>query len=271
MNPEKNVEPAKKQANGHKDVAVQSDKSVASQVRDTMDDMGVSAADLIIPRLMLMQGTSEAVGDRKAKAGDILNSQTNQVIGGEDKPIEIIPLKLFKTWRVMDMSGKQAEYLREDPSNPDNDAKYRDWEGMEEINGKKVVCRYDLSYNFFVLLRAEVTAKEGFPCVVSFRRTSARAGKALATHLFKQGALQQPSYGKIIRLSIKWDKKDTNTYAVFEITAGEKCSEGELADAKKWLPLLTAMRVDEDRRKESDLGAAPVVVSDGPSAPEDLY
>lgn len=236
-------------------------KALAAQVGQAMTDMGVKASDLVIPRLLLMQNTSEAVGDDKAKLGDILNSQTGLVIGGMDKPIDFIPLNLYKTWRVMNTSGKQAEFVREEPVTAKNQD--REWTGTEEIKGVTKPVRYDFSYNFFLLLKKEVDEDEAFPAVLTLRRTSARAGKSLATHLFKMATLGQKPYSKLIRLSVSKQKHETNTYGVFEIQPAGKCTAKELEAAAKWMPLLSQMRVDEDRAEPEAVPAeAPYVMTD---------
>jgi hypothetical protein len=244
--------------------------ALATQVSAAMQEMGVSTSDLIIPRLLLMQNTSEAVGDGRAKLGDILNSQSNTVIGGCDKPVEIIPLKLFKTWRVMNVSKPQAEFLCEEPVTPEN--QNRDWEGEEVLGGVNTPVRYDFSYNFFVLIKNEVAEGEGFPVLISMRRTCVRAGKALATHLFKRAALQKAPYSKSVRVVVTKQKHDTNTYAIYEIQDGVVCSEAELAEGAKWMPLLATMRVDEEKSEADEKAApAPVVMKDAGSPAQGPY
>lgn len=230
--------------------------------------LGMNVQDLAVPRLILMQNTSDAVGDGKAKLGDIFNSQSLQVIGGFDKAVELIPMKLYKTWRVMDVSGKQAKYVREEPVTETNAG--RKWEGVEDVEdwetgkvNQNCAVRYDLSYNFFALLKAEVEQEEAFPVVITFRRSSANAGKQLATHLFKREALGQLPFSKSVVIKIGKEKKDTNTYAVFEIHQGELTSDAGLKMAAQWFPLLDQMKakVDEERTVEPAGGApAPVVM-----------
>jgi hypothetical protein len=243
---------------------VEGSKELA-ELSQQMQEMGMSTGDLLVPRLYLMQNTSEQVGEGKAKLGDILNSQTNEIIGGVDKPAELIPLKLFKSWRVMDMSGKQAEYVREEPWTPENDK--RAWEGREDITDKKtkktkqdVPVRYDLSFNFFALVRSEVQAGEAFPVVIAFRRTSTMAGKALATQMFKRAQLRQAPYSKSVFLRVGKRKQESNTYAVFETQEGAKITDAEMALAQKWYATVDSMRgrvAEEDSSEEVSGGPAP--------------
>ena len=56
--------------------------------------------DLLIPRLMIMQGLSQNVIDGKAKMGDVVDSMANEVIGGKDKPVKFLPFKVEKIFYV---------------------------------------------------------------------------------------------------------------------------------------------------------------------------
>jgi hypothetical protein len=210
----------------------------------------ISLKDIIIPRLMLMANTSEAVGDEKAKLGDILNSQTEEVLGGFDSPVEIIPLRMHKTWRIMDTSKKQAEFIRIEAVTPENEnLPWEDTE-MDPVSHKKFPIRRDFTYNFLVLLVKEVEIGEPFPCLISFVRTSARTGKALTTQFLKLRMHRKPPYAKTAIIGVRKEKHETNSYGVFTYTPGRACTEKEMAiaaQALSWLPQDSDLRVDEDR------------------------
>lgn len=229
-------------------VASTETKEVA--MSEMMAEIGVQAQDLVIPKLLLMQNTSEYVGDEKAKLGDVVNSQTIEVLGGFASPVAILPLKLYKTWRVYDMSGGQPEFMHQDPVTPANEK--QEWEGTEVVDGQTIPVRRDLCFNFFALLKTDIANGEGFPVVVSFKRTSMQAGRQLATQMFKMGAIRRPSYARNILLSVKKEKKDTNTYAVFECRVGDLSSEAEMLECKKWLGLLGSMKYTVDEKDEDN-------------------
>lgn len=236
-------------------------------------DQAIKASDLVVPRLRLIQSTSPEVADGKAKLGDIWNSQTHEVVGNFETPLEIIPLKMFKSWRVMDVSGKQAKWVRDETVTSENES--REWEGREDIVDKEsgqekkdCAVRYDFTYNFFILIKKEVDAGDGFPAVISMRRTSAMAGKHLSTHLFKRQALKQHPASKSVIIKVGKQRKEQNTWGIFEIHQGSMSNEDALAAADRWLPLLDQMRakIDEPEAVEVEgVAAAPVVVGSSPS------
>ncbi len=243
---------------------VQAPPTSLSATAKALEELGVSSQDLIIPKLLLMQNTSEYVGDGKAKLGDIVNSQTIDVIGGLDKAVLLVPLKLYKTWRVYDMSSGQPEFKRQDAVSASNEK--LPWEGVED--GKPI--RRDLCMNFFVLLGSELADGTAFPCVVSFKRTSIQAGRQLATHLFKRACLGQLPYSQAIPLQVKKEKKDTNTYAVFEMGKASALSAEFIQAAKDWTERLVQITYKVDDTDEEVAAAAaapaaaPVVVGGAP-------
>lgn len=226
----------------------------------SMEDMGISAGDLVIPKLLLMQNTSEAVGDGLAKMGDIIRNEDNKVLGGVGAPVEIIPLKLYKQWVIYDMSDSQPKFMRTENVTASNEK--LPWEGHED--GKPI--RRDMSMNFFVLLKADCDAGEAFPCVVSFRRTGIYAGKLLATHMYKMAAIGKKPYSKSVLLQVRKEKKDTNTYAVYDIGAGQAVTPDAVSSCETWLEQLRVAKVqvkdsgDDVAQEAAKPVAKPVVV-----------
>lgn len=235
--------------------AVAKAEDVSVPMAQAMEETGISASDLIIPKLHLMQNTSELVGEGKAKLGDVVNLQTMEVVGGFEKKVEVIPLKLYKTWVIYDMSGPKAKYARQEPVTPGNEN--LPWEDKE--NG--IPIRRDFTINFYVLLKDDVAKEEAFPIVISFKRTSLQAGKQMATQVFKMAALGKPSYNQTLLLGVSKEKKDTNYYGVFECSKGNLTSEVEKAAAKHWLAMVNSMKYKVD---DSDLKATAEAVAQAP-------
>ena len=207
----------------------------AKEMAQAMSDTGIDVGDLEIPKVMLMQNTSEFVSDNLARLGDIVNTMSMEVLGGFEKPVEMVPLKLYKTLRIYDISGSEPKFMREEPLNAEN-AKLP-WEGNEGGTPIKRMTHM----NYFILLKKEMDEDSSFPLVVSFKSTGIQAGKQLATHLFKKLSLNQLPYADTVMLTSTKEKKGTNTYAVFGIGKGQKLSEKGLQDAQAWLARLASM------------------------------
>jgi len=253
-----------------KGVAVQTDdlsqRAVAIQAEAeeralALNELGVDAEDLVIPSIQVMQNTSALVGDDKAKLGDIMNMQTEERLGGLDKPVQFLPLKMFKTLRTYNVTDGGFKFLHEQPLNKQNEK--LPGEGMEE---KLSVKRFH-TFNFFVLLKSDLDKGEDFPCLIRFKSTGMNAGRTLATHLYKQVFFRKKPYSSFIGMGVKKEKKDTNTYGVPTIDTKSTlaASAEELASAESWLAMLAAGRYKIDDREdlptESSVTAArPVVV-----------
>lgn len=218
-------------------------------------DMGISQSDLVIPRILLMQNTSEYVGDDKAKLGDMVDSSTAEVLGGIGEPLEIIPLKAYKTLMTYNMSSGSPKFMRQETLTPEL-AKLP-WEGTEDGQPvKRVQC-----LNFFVLLASDCEMGEPFPRVISFRSTSMNAGKQLATHLFRLGMFKKPAYAKVVSLKTKKEKYETNTYSTFEF-GGVVRDNPYMTESQMCLGMLSVEKVAEDLPVETAKPAAkPEVVS----------
>jgi hypothetical protein len=227
----------------------------------TPQQLGINVQDLVIPRVLLMQNTSEYVGESKAKMGDLINSQTLEKIGGLDKPVGIVPLRFFKTIRVYDCSGKQPKFLRVEDWTAEGER--LPWEGQDlNREGKKVPVRRYLTFNFYALLTEDLDRGEAFPIVISFRSTSLQAGKALATQIFKMSAMGRQPYTQSVKLGAAKKKADTNTWAVLEILSGkdhsQTLSEKQIAEARKWTDMISSMKVTVDEeQEETEVSSAP--------------
>ncbi len=205
-------------------------------ISDRMAASGITGKDVATPRLQLMQPTSGAVGDDDAKVGDIINTSTNEVLGGVESPVEIVPMELYKTLLIEDASVKPPKFMRQEPATSANEN--LPWEDTE--NGKAI--KRTLCFNFFCLLSKEVAEDDSMPIIVRFKSSSLAAGKQLATHLWKRAALNQEPYTQTMMLGSKKEKKDTNTYAVYTMSKGRKVTEKELETARLYFPSLKSLR-----------------------------
>jgi len=224
---------------------------------------GITAKDIAPTRLHLMQPSSGMVGDEQAKCGDIVNTMTNEILGGNGKPIEIIPIELYKTIVTEDASVKPPKFIKQEPATAALEE--LPWEDKDK-DGKPI--KRTLCFNFFALLAAEVESDDATPVVIRFKVSSLKAGKALATHLFKRAALGQLSYSKAVELDSNKQKKENNTYAVYSIGKPRACTEKELAACALWSngrslsPQLAAMKAKVNEMADgSDEGGSVIDVT----------
>jgi len=154
---------------------------------------GVSTQDIVIPKLILMQGLSQFVKDRKAQSGDIFDNKTESVIGGPTKPIRAVPFFYNKTLNVYEVKeSKKGKMLSKHPWDP----KYEDlpWEEVEDGGG---MVRNQPTHNFFLFMEADLEDPITLPFQISFGGTFYKKGKILASH-FKESEMAGVSWARTI-------------------------------------------------------------------------
>lgn len=226
---------------------------------------GIDASDVVLPRLLLMQGLSELVQEGKTKSGDIIRSTTGEVLGGAQKGVEIIPISSFKTWKLLEIVGKKYEYRGIEPLTAENTNA-----PLEFLRDGKT-WRRDRVLNFYVLLPGDI-AKEAaamkkiqttgefpdprdalFPCVLSFARTSYGAGKDLASHFIRAASFNMPPACSRFSLSSKVEKNDLGTFSILEVNNLGMTSAEDLAVCKKWYEIIfntKGVKVDDPESKK---------------------
>lgn len=242
----------------------------------------IDPANLLIPKLLLMQGLSEMVTERKAQQGDIIRSTTKEILSkGIDAGVEFIPFNSFDTWVIEEKIKDKFEYRRTEPVTNANKAAA--WEWQE----KGSTWRRSSSLNFHVLLPGDIAkemaamenlAKTGampkptdavLPCVVSFKRTSRGAGKDLTTAFGTARHFNIPPSSWTFTLKAKSEKNELGTYYVYTVEQTGMTKPGELEYAKKWYDTVSKFQVKVD---DSDLAAeVKVEVSVNPQDPDAEY
>lgn len=247
----------------------------------------ILATDIIVPKILLMQGLSELVDQRKAQAGDFVRSTTEAKMGDDKSaPIDFIPLKVVTEWREEEKVGQKFEFRKTLPRTPANEdypwSFFKNPQGQEfdkpgqlgatEHRRVKVI-------NCFALLPSDIDAfnaemakaaetgempdlnKTVLPIQISFRSTSYNAGKTVTTFFAQIREMLQfnpnvKSYGYTLPLSCFGDKNDKGSYYVMKVGTPKKLDEKYLSMAKSWYERLAAMKeIKVDESKDSEVVA----------------
>lgn len=252
-----------------KEIAKKESTALATPMQNqSWGSENIDASDVVIPKLLLMQGQSEYVAEGKAKLGDIVRSTTGEVLGDSKKGVEIIPIMSFKTWTILEKIGGKFEFRSVEPITADNVNEPLEWSVGNSV------WRRDRCLNFYVLLPSDIKREAAaleklkktgafpdpkdalLPCVLSFRRTSYTAGKALSTHFLQAASFNRPPAVSIFSLSSKMEKNDLGTFYIFEIANAGMTAEADLVVCKKWYETITQTKVRVD---DSDLAKPDIV------------
>lgn len=189
----------------------------------------------MIPRLLLMQGMSPMVTKGDGKIGEIRESLNETLMASPDKPIEIIPFKMDRVWKEMELDKKTVKAIIpviDDATSPDfNDDLGND---IRDAKGNLAGHRFR-ALRFFVLLPHH----SPLPHMIEFKSTSLRAGRKIAMQMYTTN----PMLGKnpaamSFNLFGKKEEKDKQVYALFDTTIGRETTKEEQDEALKWFNML---------------------------------
>jgi hypothetical protein len=218
-------------------------------------------ADALIPRLLLMQGLSDFVSDRKAQQGDMVRSTTIEKLGDPEVPVELIPITYQNRWRLEEEIKGKFEYRGTEARTAKNDD--QPWEFMHQGAKWKRTKVIDLYAVLPQDIAAEQNEKKRFqetgelpdlnktlmPVLVSFRASSYQAGKKIVDIFMKaQNFGVQPHHYKT-KLKCHQESNDKGTYYVFDLEGTKPVTTDEKEISDRWKALLS---VNMDKFKVHD-------------------
>jgi hypothetical protein len=215
----------------------------------------LSARDLIISKLLAMQGMSTKVTDGEAVFGEIRDSVSNEAYATFQKKIEVLPFHWNKVWVESEYDEKADDYnyVRQYPVTFENENQKFE----EEVDG--VTLKRVLTVNMYCVLPHELKLNpKAFPKIIPFRGSSLRNGRKLMTQMSQGVAAGKGPAAFTYLLGTVKTTNDKGTFAVLDCELSRETSEQEQDSAFEWYQLLTknpqAMKVDD-----SDLNEATVV------------
>jgi len=214
-------------------------------------DTEVSSKDILIPRILCMQGLSDAVTEGKAKLGDLFENMNETVLGGIDSPIEFIPFKLERVWKIMD--GKACVGIVPVVSNPER-PDYNEnlsFEDVIEVDGKNTPIKRYRAMRFYALLPSELEEGGAIPYMLEFKSTSHKAGQKLATQMYTKNKMAGLSpASKTFFLHVRKESNDKGTYGVMDVKVGELSSQSHVVAALDWFKMLNTSDVEIKEEEE---------------------
>lgn len=212
-----------------------------SQNLDAWGQSEISQQDIVIPKILCMQGLSDLVADGKAKMGDFVESLSGDVIGSIDEPIEFVPFHMEKIYII---------------SKREKGASRFEFDRIEKVEGQEypfedevgdIQFKYEYCLQFYALRPGDTT----LPVVLSFKSTSLKAGKVLATQMYvrnRAAGLVPPAY--TMKLSGRKEKNDQGTYIVMDVKQAGKTSEDMVNECLNWFQTIQAGKAKVDTSSE---------------------
>ncbi len=208
----------------------------------------VIASDLVIPKVLLMQGLSKLMNNENvsARLGEIRGSLEGNLLGGPKEAMEIIPFFVKENWNLFEEENGKYEFRGREPRTMANDSLPLE----EVVEGKKI--RRDKTIDVYVLSPKEIEQGEFLPYLISFTRTSFRAGKKLVTIGQKLKMFKKPLASKIFKLISTKVENDKGTFYAFDVEQGVDAKPEHTAAAYNWYLEISKnmVRIDEGDMEE---------------------
>lgn len=219
----------------------------------------VSSNDMVVPKILPMQGLSKKVAEGLATMGEFRNSLTNELIGKiESSPFEVIPFHCTEVFDVYErQQDGQFKYKTSTPivKNPSS-LGYNDNAAWQDVSDGIEIKRVR-KYNFFVLLPQEIAEGIAMPYVISFKSSSVKEGKKLFTLMYVRSRAMNLSPAAFkIKIDGVREKNDKGIFIVPNISQGHRTSVAEVTAAKQWFDLVGKSTVKVDDSDEAEAAAA---------------
>lgn len=257
----------------------------------------VVASDVLIPRLLLMQGISPLVTSRKAQIGDMVRSTTGEKLGNPDKPLVIVPLTMINSWISFEDTGEgQPQFRGQIPRGvtrrdanglavETNEGLPWDYKGPngEDMFRRKAITLYALVPSDVAAYQAEIArataegeapdlSKNLLPVVITFQSTSFKhAGRKCASFFNDVKKLRASPFNYSITLECREEKKGKNAWYILDFAKVESSIKKGMTDEAKaewravqqeaasWVTILSkgGVKTDDSMTDDADMDEAP--------------
>lgn len=232
-------------------------KKVAAEMPMTVPDAfkkkGVSASvidqkDMLIPKLLTMQPTSNFVTEERAQIGDLVSSVTGQVVGGKGKWVKFVPLMTYKTVEYYDITGQKPKFVKREAWSAKNHANV-EWE--QTIGGIKM--RVTECLNFYIFLESDLANPAGLPHLVSYRSTQKQGGKKLISHFMQMEMMGAEPWFGVLEVTTVKQQNDKGVFFTPDIRPVGQTDAKYAEKLTKWVDLIAKSAVKIDDTDEDEI------------------
>lgn len=218
------------------------DVSAANDL-DAWGSSEMSADDLVIPTVNVMQSTSDLVVDGKVKFGDFVLNTDNSIVS-DSNGFEAVPFYMKKIWIIQKFNRESNKFEYHSCEDVTRSNEKQDWEFEDETGlYKRVLTRKFYMYNEKI---------SSIPFTVLFKSTSAKAGKILATQMYTNNrASNLPPAGKLVQIYAEKETKNNNKYNVLRVRVLGNTPSNLLSKAFDWYKTIIGNEVKESGIEEN--------------------
>jgi hypothetical protein len=233
--------------------------NTGSMVDEMFGDLTIETSDILIPKILLMQPSSQFVGAEKARVGEYVLSTTGKKVGSIAEPFVVVP---FFNRKSIDVMAKQGnKFIKNIPFNPANAQLPRE----DKEDGVEIKRYHRMDYFCMV----PDLMKEGsiLPAVISFKSTGYKSGNVIvstwadinavnmkAREEGRLGDLKLPFSKSFIISGDKLQNQEKQTYCVPRVQVGADVPEEIQRACIQWVHTLkntpAVVKVDEDETEQ---------------------
>lgn len=200
----------------------------------------ISASDIRIGRISLMQSMSKLVIAEQARRGAFIELDGEVEVGYKtEKPLEILIVKSFKYWIEKEGKKFKSRFAANDP----NELK------REEGNINRMY-----HHAFYVILPHEIEEGIEMPYEIAFRSTDLQTAQKISKILLNMRRQEQASWNNTFSLTSTPKEKDGNTWFGSEVKLGRETTPEERSKCYQWFQQVTSKTVNvtphEDEGRE---------------------
>lgn len=243
------------------------------QAAEAAQSQEVVASDVLIPRLLLMQGISPLVATRKAQIGDFIRSTTGEKLGDPEHPVDIVPISMVNTWinfETAKSAGTQKPAFRGiEPRNATNELLPWEFEGQggQEMFRRKAISLYalvpaDVAKYDKEIERAMASGEAPdlnstvLPVIITFQSTSFKhAGRKCASFFNNvranaaklRGKMDIAPFQYILTLKAIEEKSGTNSWWCYDFESPKSLKDPKIREeAARWSLILKSQKIRTD-------------------------
>lgn len=213
----------------------------------------IDPKDMLIPRLLIMQGLSKYVAEERAQSGEIVNSVTAEVLGGKGKWLKFVPLTTYKTVRMYEIVDGKKKLSSEENWNATKHANLQ-WDQV--IDGKPfraVECLY-----FYLFLEKDLENPSGLPYLARYESTQKSQAKKLITHFMQMDMMGvEPYFGTLEITTQKTQNKEGQPFYIPDFKPSGTTDAKHAKKLSDWVDLITKNQVQiDDSEDDTDSATA---------------
>lgn len=212
---------------------------------DSWGQNEMSQKDIIIPKIQLMQPTSDQVNDGKAKFGEFLSSLDGSILG---EAFEFTPFYMTKMHWVSKLKDAKSGEFKFDRTEPILTAadEEKPW---EDTDSDGTPIKRTLVRQFFGMVKGQP-----LPMVIQAKGMSGAFAKKLITQMYVINRTSKlPPCGVVVKIKSIKQKNAKGNFAIMDFSIERKTTQEEVATCFEWYQSLSKQPIKTEAEEQTNM------------------